>query len=173
MRSKRFKRHEEKGTYFSELDVWNILIQITQGLNQLHEMNIMHRDLKSANIFLYTTGEVKLGDLNVSKVMKNGLEYTQTGTPYYASPEVWKDQPYDTKSDIWSFGCVIYEIAALDLPFQATSMDELFKTVKKGVFNSIPDFYSIGLHKVISSMLQTNPENRPSWVQMLNSPLFK
>jgi len=58
-------------------------------------MNILHRDLKSANVFLYsedTSTEVaKLGDLNVSKVAKQGLLYTQTGTPYYASPEVWKD----------------------------------------------------------------------------------
>jgi serine/threonine protein kinase len=63
---------------------------------------------QSANIFLTKAGEAKLGDLNVSKVAKNGLLYTQTGTPYYASPEVWKDEPYDAKSDIWSLGCVIY-----------------------------------------------------------------
>lgn len=63
---------------------------------------------QSANIFLNKSGEAKLGDLNVSKIAKNGLLYTQTGTPYYASPEVWKDEPYDAKSDIWSLGCVIY-----------------------------------------------------------------
>jgi NIMA (never in mitosis gene a)-related kinase len=64
----------------------------------------MHRDLKSANVFLYKDLTAKLGDLNVSKLAKEGLSYTQTGTPYYASPEVWKDQPYDNKSDIWSLG---------------------------------------------------------------------
>jgi NIMA (never in mitosis gene a)-related kinase 1/4/5 len=64
----------------------------------------MHRDLKSANVFMFSNGQVKLGDLNVSKVLKSGLSYTQTGTPYYASPEVWKDQPYDIKSDMWSLG---------------------------------------------------------------------
>jgi NIMA (never in mitosis gene a)-related kinase len=67
-------------------------------------MNIMHRDLKSANVFMFSSGQVKLGDLNVSKVLKGGLSYTQTGTPYYASPEIWKDLPYDIKSDIWSLG---------------------------------------------------------------------
>jgi NIMA (never in mitosis gene a)-related kinase len=51
-----------------------------------------------------------IGDLNVSKVARNNLVYTQTGTPYYASPEVWRDEPYDSKSDIWSLGCVIYEM---------------------------------------------------------------
>lgn len=66
-------------------------------------MKIMHRDLKSANIFI-SGGIYKLGDLNVSKIVKNKLAYTQTGTPYYASPEVWRDEPYDNKSDIWSLG---------------------------------------------------------------------
>ena len=96
--------HQEKGTYFPEKEVWSIFIQILLGLKALHELNIMHRDLKSANVFLYKNSLAKLGDLNVSKVAKEGLSYTQTGTPYYASPEVWKDQPYNEKSDIWSLG---------------------------------------------------------------------
>lgn len=80
--------------------------------------------MKSANVFLSKTGMVKMGDLNVSKVAKyGGLLFTQTGTPYYASPEVWKDQPYDYKSDIWSLGCVIYEMTTLQPPFRAQSMD--------------------------------------------------
>jgi NIMA (never in mitosis gene a)-related kinase len=79
----------------------------------LHSKNILHRDLKSANIFLQKNAPAKLGDLNVSKVAKKGLLYTQTGTPYYASPEVWKDLPYDSKSDIWSLGCVLYEMITL------------------------------------------------------------
>lgn len=64
--------------------------------------------------------------MNVSKIAKNGLLYTQTGTPYYASPQVWKDKPYDSKSDIWSFGCVIYEMTTLDPPFKADDMEGLF-----------------------------------------------
>ena len=79
----------------------------------------MHRDLKSANVFLYQDLTAKLGDLNVSKIAKMGLNYTQTGTPYYASPEVWKEQPYDLKSDVWSLGCVIYEMLTLKPPFRA------------------------------------------------------
>ena len=78
----------------------------------------MHRDLKSANIFLTDENIVKVGDLNVSKLAsKDGLNYTQAGTPYFASPEVWKDKPYDFKSDIWSLGCIAYEMTALHLPF--------------------------------------------------------
>lgn len=73
--------------------------------------------------------------MNVSKTArKDGLNYTQTGTPYYASPEVWKDQAYDFKSDIWSLGCVLYEMAMLKPPFNAPDMATLFKKVTRGVF---------------------------------------
>ena len=105
---------------------------MSRSLNILHEKNIFHRDLKSANVFLNNDGTSKLGDLNVSKVAKKGLLYTQTGTPYYASPEVWNDKPYDYKSDIWSLGCVLYEMCALKPPFRANDMEELFKKVTKG-----------------------------------------
>lgn len=87
-------------------------------------------------------GYAKLGDLNVSKVAKNGLLYTQTGTPYYASPEVWKDAPYDMKSDIWSLGCVIYEMTTLMPPFQAEDMEGLFQAVTTGIYEPIDARYS-------------------------------
>ena len=88
------------------------------GLKSLHDFKIMHRDIKSANIFINKDWTCKLGDMNVSKLAdERGLNYTQTGTPYYASPEVWRDEPYDSKSDIWSLGCVIYEMITLTPPF--------------------------------------------------------
>lgn len=73
---------------FPEQEIWNVLIQVVKGLKALHDLKIFHRDLKSANVFLNADSCVKLGDMNVSKVAKKGLLYTQTGTPYYASPEV-------------------------------------------------------------------------------------
>ncbi len=76
---------------------------VLTALHVLHQKNIIHRDLKSANIFMTKT-EYKIADLNVSKLLKHSLAYTQTGTPYYASPEVWQDKPYELKSDIWSLG---------------------------------------------------------------------
>lgn len=120
-------------------------------------------------MFLGKDGTAKLGDMNVSKIAKNGLLYTQTGTPYYASPEVWKDKPYDSKSDIWSLGCVMYEMAALKPPFRAEDMDGLFKKVIKGSYPKISDSFSKSLSNVIKSMLQVNPSNRPSAAQLLKS----
>jgi len=130
-------------------------------------MKIMHRDLKSANVFLYKDGTAKLGDLNVSKIMKSGLGYTQTGTPYYASPEVWKDKPYDIKSDIWSLGWVLYEAATLKPPFRAEDMQSLYKVVLKGVYPRISNKYSEDLHNVIEALIQLKPKNRPTWKEIL------
>lgn len=76
---------------FTEQEIWHYVIQVIRGLQSLHDMQIVHRDIKCANIFLTTDEVVKLGDLNVSKVAKKGMLSTQTGTPYYACPEVWKD----------------------------------------------------------------------------------
>ena len=107
-----------------------MIIQMFRGLKALHSLKILHRDMKSANVFLCNEKLVaKIGDLNVSKVAKKGLLYTQTGTPYYASPEVWRDNPYDHKSDIWSMGCVIYEMVTLKPPFRAETMEALYKKV--------------------------------------------
>ena len=103
--------------HIKEEDGWNIFFQMVIGLQALHQVKIVHRDIKCANIFLNKDGTVKLGDLNVSKIAKMGILKTQTGTPYYASPEVWQDKPYDKKSDIWSLGCVLYELLALNPPF--------------------------------------------------------
>ena len=91
--------------------------------------------MKSTNAFLFSDGSAKLGDFNVSKVAKRGLGYIQKGSPYYASPEIWKEKPYDNKSDLWSLGCVLYEMITLRLPFRAQNMEGLYNKVCKGQFS--------------------------------------
>lgn len=100
----KIKKYKDRRKYISEEQIMSTFVQIVNGLKKIHDLDIMHRDLKSANVFLNRDGRVQLGDLNVSKLSQQGLNYTQTGTPYYASPEVWKEKPYDFKSDIWSIG---------------------------------------------------------------------
>lgn len=163
--------YKKKSALMSENFLWHILIKLTRALKALHDLNIMHRDLKSANVFLSKDGKVKLGDLNVSKVAKEGMNHTQTGTPYYASPEVWKDDPYDTKSDIWSLGCVLYEAAALKPPFQAEDMQSLYKKVVRGVFPPLPNIYSSDFTEVLSCFIIVDPKKRPSAAQILRLPL--
>lgn len=108
------------------------------------------------------SGDLKLGDLNVSKVSKGNLLQTQTGTPYYASPEVWMDKPYDEKSDMWSTGCVLYEAIMLKPPFQAANMNQLYDRVTKGQYLPLSNAYSSDLAHVIKCLLQVKPSNRPS-----------
>ena len=108
--------------------------------------------------------------MNVSKVAQQGLCMTQTGTPYYASPEVWKDQPYDEKSDIWSLGCVLYEFICLKVPFKGEDMEALYKKVTRGIYSRIPSEYSSELSGVIRALLQVNPEQRPSCDKILKMP---
>ena len=150
-----------------EPTIWKIFLEMVKALRALHTRNILHRDLKSANVFLQKDGRAKLGDLNVSKVAKKGLLYTQTGTPYYASPEVWKDQPYGIKSDIWSLGCVLYEMCALKPPFRANDMNGLYKRVLKGAYPPIDRSYSNELGMVLQAMLRVDPNLRPSCSQIL------
>ena len=165
--------HKKTAKFFEESDIWRIFIQLVKGLKALHDLKILHRDLKSANVFLCSDGTVKLGDLNVSKVARRGLGYTQTGTPYYASPEVWKDQPYDNKSDIWSLGCVLYEMITLKPPFRAENMEGLFHKVIKGKINKIPDRFSDDLFSIVKLLLQVNSDNRPSCDRILKNIIVK
>ena len=161
---------QHRGKYMSEGFIWRLVVQLARGLCALHDMSILHRDIKSANVFLCANGQVKLGDMNVSKVAKAGMLTTQTGTPYYASPEVWKDQPYDSKSDVWSLGCVLYEAAALRPPFRADDMQGLYKKVIKGEFPRIPKAFSQDLASLLDSLIVIDPTKRPSCHDILQLP---
>ena len=162
-------KNQKEGRQPEEDWVWKMVIQMFRGLKALHNLKIQHRDMKSANVFLCSEKQVaKIGDLNVSKVAKKGLLYTQTGTPYYASPEVWRDNPYDHKSDIWSLGCVIYETVTLKPPFRADTMEALYKKVQAGKYPRISGTYSIDLANLIRSCLQVQPHLRPDCDKILN-----
>ena len=105
------------------------------------------------------------------KFQKKGLSYTQTGTPYYAAPEVWKDLPYSYKSDMWSLGCVLYEIITLNLPF--SNSGNLFDNIIKGEIKNIPDMYSDDLNTIVHLLIQINQDKRPSCRELLNNAIIK
>ncbi len=165
-------KHKKSAAFFEEIEIWRIFIQLVKGLKALHDLKILHRDLKSANVFLFKDSSAKLGDLNVSKVARRGLGYTQTGTPYYASPEVWRDSPYNNKSDIWSLGCVLYEMITLKPPFRAENMEGLYNKVIKGQFNKIPERFSDDLFSIVKLLLKVNSEQRPNCEQILKNPII-
>ncbi|EAS03558.1 plant dual-specificity MAP kinase kinase family domain protein (macronuclear) [Tetrahymena thermophila SB210] len=171
--SKKIDSAKKRNSFVPEEEIWTVALHMLRGLKAMHSKKILHRDLKCANVFISKQDEYKIGDLNVSKVAKRGLVYTQTGTPYYASPEVWRDEPYDSSSDIWSFGCILYELAALNPPFRAKDMEGLYKKVQKGIFERIPQRYSNDLQKFIALCLQVSSVQRPSVTQLLNNVLLK
>ncbi|CAD8075186.1 unnamed protein product [Paramecium sonneborni] len=163
-----------KHTLIEEKEIWKALIHMTRGLKVLHKAGILHRDLKSANVFKSSSnGIYKLGDMNVSKVSHGAMAKTQTGTPYYASPEVWRDQPYSNPSDVWSLGCVIYEMATLKPPFRATDLKSLFRKISAGIYEKIPKQYSQELNFMIASLLKVPPQLRPTCEQILNDSTIR
>ena len=157
---------------FEESQVWKWIIQLLKGLKYLHDNKIMHRDLKCANIFLMKNGLVKIGDLNVSKITKSNMARTQTGTPYYIAPEIWKDKPYDYKCDIWSLGCIIYEICTSRPPFRGTSLAELGNNILRGYYLPFSGF-SNDIKNLIAKMLIVDPNKRASINELLNSEIIK
>ena len=157
---------------FEESTLWEWIIQILEGLKYLHDNKIMHRDLKCANIFLMKNGQLKIGDLNVSKLAKNNMARTQTGTPFYLSPEIWKDLPYDYKCDIWSVGCIIYELCTSRPPFRGTSLKELCHNVMTGYYLPISGFSS-DMREIIAKMLVVDPKRRASTDELLNCDIIK
>ena len=163
----------KEGGMFNESLIWSYSIQMIEGLKALHDKKIMHRDIKSANIFLVKDKhQCKIGDMNVSKVIKEKVLRTQTGTPYYASPEVWRDEPYSYKSDLWSIGCVIYELCSLRPPFKGKNLDELYENVCKGNIERISQIYSDDLWKMIMMLLQVDVKKRVDCNEFLDSKLI-
>ena len=169
----KIKKMKEEKIFFEEKTIWDYTIQIIQGLKALHDKNIMHRDLKSENIFLTKNYKCKIGDMNVSKVLKERLLMTQTGTPYYASPEVWMNKPYSFKSDLWSIGCVIYEMCELKTPFNGKDMDDLFINVCMNKAERINKRYSDDLWNMIKKLLEVNVDKRYNCKQFLECDIVK
>ena len=151
--------------YYSENELLNMYLQIASGLKAIHAKQIIHRDLKSANIFITNNNDLilKIGDFNVSKKIDYlNLKNTQTGTPYYASPEIWENRPYDFKSDIWSLGCLFYEIASFSTPFKGNNMKELYENILKGNMAPLPKHYSNKILKIIKICLRQDADLRPN-----------
>mmetsp|Transcript_16830 Transcript_16830/g.27674 ORF Transcript_16830/g.27674 Transcript_16830/m.27674 type:complete len:473 (-) Transcript_16830:374-1792(-) len=168
--SRKVKKYKSKGQTFDESLVWSIFWQLCTGLRALHQLNILHRDMKSQNIFLMSDDTIKIGDLGVAKLLKEGNAQTQVGTPYYMSPEIWKNKPYDKKSDIWSLGCLLYEMATFRHPFEATSWKGLAQKVLKGTYMDVGPGYSNDIKDMIKLLLVTEPSKRPSIGEIMQMP---
>jgi len=164
------ERRKRQKRQFLENDIWRYLIQILEGLKVMHESGVIHRDIKSANLLLCGPDLIKIGDLGISTVLRTRkLAKTQIGTPLYLAPEVWKRQPYDEKCDMWSLGVVIYEMMTFAFPFVGKTTEDLGRRIVGGRYAQMYTSYSSDLQNIVKSLLQVNPEARPSAKQLLNS----
>eukprot|EP00899_Mesostigma_viride_P029183 jgi/Mesvir1/944/Mv17498-RA.1 len=159
---------------FEEDVVWNFFIQTALGLNHIHSKKVLHRDIKSLNIFLDADDVVKLGDLGVAKVLSTQTNFARTlvGTPYYLSPELCEDKPYNEKSDVWALGCVLYECCSLKHPFDAANQGALILKILKGKYPPVKG-YSAELQDVMSRCLTRDTTLRPTTSEILSLPTVK
>lgn len=154
----------------SEPHIWHIFYQLCDGLKHLHESGIVHRDLKTMNVMCIDGGQViKIADLGVSRQLSDETLMLDTfyGTPLYLSPELVESKAYNEKTDIWSLGVILYEMAALTTPFKGRTLLDLGKLVMAGKYEPIPSGYSQHLSKCIRWMLSADMTQRPNIVQLL------
>lgn len=144
---KKRKQDQKNGymnAFWPENEVLEIFCQIIMALQSVHQHRILHRDIKSHNVFLTKDMVVKLGDFGVSKVLSTTKSRAATiiGTPYYYSPEMCKGESYDSKSDIWSLGVLLFEMCALEYPFRGKNYSKLIEQITSSQYNEIPALYS-------------------------------
>ncbi|XP_001488399.1 serine/threonine-protein kinase Nek3 isoform X1 [Equus przewalskii] len=164
------KIKHQKGRLFPEDTILNWFTQMCLGVNHIHKKRVLHRDIKSKNIFLTQNGRVKLGDFGSARLLSSPMAFacTYVGTPYYVPPEIWENMPYNNKSDIWSLGCILYELCTLKHPFQANSWKSLILKICQGSMSPLPSHYSYELQHLVKQMFKRNPSHRPSAATLLS-----
>ena len=163
-------KNKETGILLEEEIIWNIFLKILIGLAELHKSRILHRDLKPLNIFLTKKNfDIKIGDFGIAKLLeKNRFAQTIIGTPYYLSPELCEELPYDDKSDVWALGCILYELCTYKHPFKAKCQASLVLKILQQNPKPIHENYSQNLQNLIYLILDKNHKTRPSCYDILH-----
>ncbi|KAL1522808.1 hypothetical protein AB1Y20_017778 [Prymnesium parvum] len=167
---------EQNSKLLPEERVLDYFVQLCLAMKHVHDRKVLHRDIKSQNIFLTQNRRVlKLGDFGIARVLNNTAELARTacGTPYYMSPEICDNKPYNDKSDVWSMGCLLYELASLKCPFDARDMRGLVIKILRGAYPPLPRTFSLDLTGLVAKCLCRQPSQRPSVNDLLAMPLIR
>ena len=160
---------------FTEEEILKDFIQLALAIQYVHDRKILHRDLKAQNVFLMKDGTIKLGDFGIARVLEHSFQVcrTQIGSPFYLSPEICEGKAYNSKTDIWSLGCILYELCTLKHAFNAVNMNALLMNIIRGNYSPIPPTFSKELGQLISRMLTKDSRERPSIKAVLATPLIR
>lgn len=174
MRQK-IKQQKQKQEWFPEPVIMRWFTQLVSAIAHIHSQKIIHRDLKTSNIFLTGDDDVKLADFGISRVLEATAAAANTllGTPYYMAPEVCQSEPYTLSSDIWAVGCVLYELCALKHAFQAQSLVDLVQKICRGEPDPLPNVFSPQLGTLVKRLLAKAHQERPRAAEILEEPLLK
>lgn len=165
---------KKQKTRLEEELVWRLFIQILLGLNHMHKKKILHRDVKTLNVFLDDKLNVKLGDMGVAKILSTQTNFAKTivGTPYYLSPELCEDKPYNEKSDVWALGVVLYECCTQRHPFDADNQGALILKILRGKYPPV-NGYSQEMVDIIKRCLTQAASRRPDTNKLLSLPVIR
>jgi len=160
---------------FTEDEILHVFVQLALAIKYVHDRRILHRDLKAQNIFLMADGTVKLGDFGIARVLEHTFQVcrTQIGSPFYLSPEICEGRPYNSKTDIWSLGCILYELCTLTHAFNAANVNALLMNIVRGRYSPIAPTFSKGLKDLVSRMLTKDAGARPSIGAVLATPIVR
>ena len=166
------QRHTQN-CLLEEEEILKFFGQITRGLHHIHLNKILHRDMKTHNILLDKKRKVaKICDFGISKIFSQTMKAdTAVGTPHYLSPEICSGSRYNQKSDIWSLGCILYELISLQRAFEAENFSAIVAKIVKRKFSPMPNHYSSDLKKLVTKILVLEPAQRPSIEEIMSEPV--
>jgi len=169
--SKLISQRKEKKAFFEEKFIINMMLKVCEALRFLHvEKKMIHRDLKPQNILLTKDQKVKLADFGLAYDFNSHFDHlaqTMCGSPLYISPEILDNKDYDYKTDVWSVGCILAEMASLTYTFYGGSLAAIFELIKAGKYNPVPSKYSKGLRDLVAGMICVDKAKRFDIVKVI------